>query len=56
MREMCVSVRESIVPSIIAAVASWPIASRITPSMPLRAEAGIFAQSASLKKARSVAR
>ena len=50
------SVRASIVPAVIAAVASWPIVSRITPEMPLRAEDGILAQSASLKKARSVAR
>ena len=53
---MCESVRALIVPAIIASVASWPIEARITPEMPLRAEAGIFAHSASLKKARSVAR
>jgi hypothetical protein len=56
VRLMWESERFSIVLETIAAAASWPIASRMTPLMPLRAEAGIFSQSLALKKARSVAR
>lgn len=56
VRVTCESVRASIVPATRASVESFPIASRATPEMPLRAEAGIFSQSDSLKKARSVAR